>query len=1150
MNRKKRFSVLALGAVTLAIAAGPLVVTSHAVGGQQVALVNGGFESPVIDDGKMAFLQQDEVPGWKTTDSSGDIELWSSWFQDFEAHGGRQFAELNSREAATLYQDLDTVPGTVMSWSLAHRGRDGTDVMQVLIGRPGSEIAQTPSGQSKPDISDGKDAWGKHGGIYTVPAGQKKTRFAFKAVHASGGLSVGNFLDDVEFRVAVPKISAAKSVDKASAKPGDELTYTVKVANEKNVSTASGVNFSDAIPAGTSYVEDSLRVDGKRVSDAAGDDSGEVAGGKVTVHLGEGAGATDGGTLRGGAESTVSFKVRVDDDAKDGASVSNAAKVDYSFDQALKAESNTVSTKVTNQADLALTKAVDKASAQAGDTVTYDLTLRNDGPMTSRGVEVTDYLPPGFRVTESQPSQGTFDEQSGVWSVGDVPNGTSLKLSITGILPADTALVTNSAEVTKSDTPDPDSTPGNGDRNEDDWAEVSTRVSQSADIKVEKRASDSEVIVGQETTFTITATNAGPSTAKNVKVVDRLPAGLTYVSDNGQGKYDPATGIWKAGDIKNGGSTALAIKARVDKPGQLINQVTSESSETYDPTPYTGPSEAQAAVAGLISDVALTSKASASEVNAGDEVTYTLEAANTGTAAAKNVEVTAKLPAGFQVSGSKGSSGAFNPATGVWKLSELAATNGKHTLEVTGRVAPDAGDARLDAEVTASDTPDVDSTPNNHDPSEDDQTATTVKVTQLADVSLAQTLDKRTPKAGEQVAFTVTAANAGPSTARGLEVTDTLPRGLSGVTVTSKAGKVEQRTGRWTIGDLPAGESMTMTVTGTVKADTDLVNTAEVTKASVKDPDSTPDNGRTDEDDYTTLDANVTQVADIKTAKGVDKAEVPLGEDATFTLSAVNDGPSQAKQVRVEDRLPAGLEYVSSEGDGSFDAQRGIWSVGDLDNGAKAEMKVTVKVNTTAQTTNTITGYASSTYDPTPAGVDNGHASVRGQAADLTVAKSVDKQGMATGENAVYTLTATNNGPDDTAAVKVEDELPGGMEYISSMGNGSYNSKSGTWAIGNLKNGQSASMKITVKVTGTGKITNNITGATSLLPDPTPDNTAHATVTAIAKVAPEKSEAPESGGILAHTGARIAGVVVAAILLIGAGWVIIAATRKSRKSRA
>ncbi|MCF6469871.1 hypothetical protein FAF44_15940 [Nonomuraea sp. MG754425] len=169
---------------------------------EPINLVNGSFETPAVNRYEWDIPDASTNPsvGWHTTASDRRLEFWNS-SSGVPAADGRQFAELNANEVATLYQDVPTVPGTVMTWSLYHRGRAGTDVMRVLAGAPGATAAQTPDGASSPDISDGNTAWGRYTGSYVVPAGQTVTRFAFESVSAAGGNpAIGNFLDGVVFQ--------------------------------------------------------------------------------------------------------------------------------------------------------------------------------------------------------------------------------------------------------------------------------------------------------------------------------------------------------------------------------------------------------------------------------------------------------------------------------------------------------------------------------------------------------------------------------------------------------------------------------------------------------------------------------------------------------------------------------------------------------------------------------------------------------------------------------------------------------------------------------------------------------------------------------------------------------------------------------------
>jgi CshA-type fibril repeat protein len=172
------------------------------------AIANGGFESPTVPSNyQMVGSNNSAAPAagiaWDTTDPTKVVEIWHTGFNGVPADTGTQFAELNANNVGTLSENLATTPGFILLWSLAHRGRQGSDTMTVSIGPPGGPlVVQTPSGAVGPDITDGTSAWGHYNGAYTIPAGQTTTRFAFNSVSAAGGnQSIGNFLDSVVFTV-------------------------------------------------------------------------------------------------------------------------------------------------------------------------------------------------------------------------------------------------------------------------------------------------------------------------------------------------------------------------------------------------------------------------------------------------------------------------------------------------------------------------------------------------------------------------------------------------------------------------------------------------------------------------------------------------------------------------------------------------------------------------------------------------------------------------------------------------------------------------------------------------------------------------------------------------------------------------------------
>lgn len=123
-------------------------------------------------------------------------------------------------------------------------------------------------------------------------------------------------------------------------------------------------------------------------------------------------------------------------------------------------------------------------------------------------------------------------------------------------------------------------------------------------------------------------------------------------------------------------------------------------------------------------------------------------------------------------------------------------------------------------------------------------------------------------------------------------------------------------------------------------------------------------------------------------------------------------------------------------------------------------------------------GVAGVTYDTNWATLGYGNGTcddVRetgGFAAELALTKSVSPTLVAPGQNAVFTLTATNNGPDPSTSTVVIDTLPPELSYVSNSCGAQFAGNQLTWAIGNFAVDETQSCDVTVQVTTTGTFTN------------------------------------------------------------------------------
>ena len=190
--------------------------------------------------------------------------------------------------------------------------------------------------------------------------------------------------------------------------------------------------------------------------------------------------------------------------------------------------------------DLEVDKTVDDASVLVGEQVTFTVSVTNQRPDDATGVEVTDALPAGMTYLSHATGTGIFDSASLVWLIGDLAVDATVTLDLT-VSVDEAGTFVNEAEVAAANEEDSDSTPndGGGD-NWDDGTVTADEPPPIIDLELDKSASPTSVLVGQDTAFTITLTNQGPDDATGVEVTDVLPAGLSYVSHStATGSFDP-----------------------------------------------------------------------------------------------------------------------------------------------------------------------------------------------------------------------------------------------------------------------------------------------------------------------------------------------------------------------------------------------------------------------------------------------------------------------------------------------------------------------------------------------------------------------------------------------------------------------------------
>jgi uncharacterized repeat protein (TIGR01451 family) len=199
----------------------------------------------------------------------------------------------------------------------------------------------------------------------------------------------------------------------------------------------------------------------------------------------------------------------------------------------------------------------------------------NNGPGAASGIVVQDLLPSGYTFVSKTVFNGTYDETTGVWSVG------SLTLNQTGALVVNatvkaTGPYNNTANRTASTPTDPNAA--------NDSATVVVTPFTTADIQMSKTVDNATPTIGQNVQFIVRAINNGPGAASGIVVQDLLPSGYTFVSKTVfNGTYDETTGVWSVGSLNLNQTGTLIVNAAVKATGPYDNTATKTASTPTDP---------------------------------------------------------------------------------------------------------------------------------------------------------------------------------------------------------------------------------------------------------------------------------------------------------------------------------------------------------------------------------------------------------------------------------------------------------------------------------------------------------------------------------------------------------------------------------------
>lgn len=913
------------------------------------------------------------------------------------------------------------------------------------------------------------------------------------------------------------------------AKVGDTLEYTLSYSNTGD-DDALRSTVRDPLPPNTTYVPGSLSIVSGAGSgaktDGSGDDQAEYDGSArlVRVRIGTGANATTGGRLKKNQSSTIRFRVTVDQAAA-GTTIDNTGLLDYTAETLNKQytyRTDEVHTPVAASADVSITKTAKPDPVPAGGEVTYTLVARNNGPSPAQDVTVTDTLPDGVELVSATPTQGSC--KSATCTLGTIASGTTATISVVVRVPAASAAtsLTNVATVTTS-TSDP-----NPDNN---TSSVTTDVTRTADLSIEKTVDPTTPAPGQPVVFTLAIRNNGPSDAVNIRVADSIPAGFAITG------VQSAASCTSAGQDVNcslpklaaGSSVAVKVAATLDSgyQGGALSNTAKVNSDTPDLNASNNTDTVKVTPAAAKADLVVTKETLTKPVVAGLPITYKISVRNDGPSDARKVQLTDDVPSA--VTGVTADSSAGTCKVGsvqvTCALGDLTAGS-TATITVTGTVSARAIGDLTNSATASSTTPDPDNS-NNTGRTTDDLSAS-------ADLAITKTAQPAPVQAGRPVTYTLTVTNNGPSAAQSVTISDPVPAPLQYVSATPSTGSCTEAAGtvKCEVGTVAPGDVVTVSVVAGVPSGAppnQLDNTATVKSPT---PDPVDDNNSATYTLMTGAQANLT------ITKTASPDPVIAGKAITYKLTVGNAGPSDAQGVTVVDDVPDAVTGISASATGGATCTVANGQVRCLAATLAAGDNVVVTVSgTVAASTapgelrNSATANATTPEDPTKSNNTSTTTPTVEAQADLSVTKTAAATVVA-GNELSYTLAVHNAGPSDAVGAIVSDTLPAGTTFVRGTGlggdctqNPALSEPVVTCPVGRLAPGDDATATIVVKVSPdqpAGTLVNTAT-TSSQTPDPNDQNnkdTADTKVTTAADLSMVKTVQPSpltAGGEAVYT---------------------------------
>ena len=814
-------------------------------------------------------------------------------------------------------------------------------------------------------------------------------------------------------------LSITKTSSPNPVTAGSELTYTVTVSN-LGPTDAEDVTFIDMLPPEVTLI--SACQTGTAFNFTC---LSEESGGTLEAH-------TD--LFPAGATTVFTIVVLVDANTPEGF-ITNCATIASAFPAVSLPPMCENTAVIAQAATLTIAKSGIPNPVTAGNILTYTVTVTNTGPNDAQQVTFTDVLPSEVSFVSIAQTGVVFNLVSLPIGEGGtfvaytdlLPAGQSTTFTLTVLVDegAPTAPITNTASI-QSVFPVALAS-----------ISIMTQVIQPS-LSISKAGTPNPVATGNNLTYTINiVNNSSLAFTDGITITDTLPDQTTFVQViqvTGPTVTFTTPPVGSSGTVigtlptlAGGASIQFVIIVNV-LPTTPAGDILTNTAQVVTANPVRNVSATTNTTVSGLSNFSVTKTASATSVDTGDPLVYTINIVNNGPLAAQGITFQDTLPSSLTfVSLSQAGTVTFdtnvagNVITGttsqmmvgdsvtftVNTLVNINAPGGiiTNTAAVQSTTPPSAGSGSVQTQIIGAE----------------------------VDLEITKTGVPNPISAGDVLTYTILVSNGGPDDAQGITFTDTLPAGVV-VQSIMQAGTVFDisQSGNTITGTAPtlaANGSTTFTIAVLVPSTTlpgTLTNTATISSV---DP------------TVTESISIATQVVGLSPGLNITKTASPnpvsAGDYITYTVTVLNGGPGDVTDLQFTDELPPEVNFVSIEQTGTPFNLTGIGNTitaftSDLPLNAFTVFTIVAQVNQNVAGTIENVAIASTATTQVQAIASTTVTPVR----DLSIAATCDEVIARAGRQTTLGFSVSNDGLDDVSSVDVAITLDKDVSFVDGVGEG------------------------------------------------------------------------------------------------------------------